>query len=102
MKRKRYLYHVTEPENVESILQKGLLRGGGKRQAVFVCLSEKPLSWWYSGAKILKVDIKNLMGKWSDFLPESDEILFLGRHTGMEADEKRACEPIAGSHGPFS
>lgn len=78
MKRKRFLYHVTDSENVESILQKGLLRGGGKRQAAMVYLSEKPLSWWYPGAKILKVDIKNLMGEWSDFLPEIDEVLFWG------------------------
>lgn len=78
MKRKRFLYHVTDPGNVESILQKGLLRGGGKRQAAMVYLSEKPLSWWYPGAKILKVDTKNLMGEWSDFLPESDEILYWG------------------------
>ena len=78
MKRKRFLYHVTDPENVESILQKGLLRGGGKRQAAFVCLSEKSLSWWQPGMKILKVDIKNLMGEWSDFIHESDEILFWG------------------------
>lgn len=27
---------------------------------------------------ILSVDIVNLIGEWSDFLPESDEILFWG------------------------
>lgn len=76
-KRRRF-YHVTEPENLKSILRNGLLRGGGKRQAAFVCLSEKPLSWWKPGMTILKVDIKNLPGERSDFLPESDEILYWG------------------------
>lgn len=89
-KRKRFLYHVTNPENVESILQKGLLRGGGKRQAAMVYLSEKPLSWWYPGAKILKVDIKNLMGEWSDFLPGIDEVLFWG---DIPAERIKVYEP---------
>ena len=95
MKYKRFLYHVTDSENVESILRKGLLRGGGKRQAAFVCLSKKPLSWWYPGAKILRVDIKDLMGKWSDFLSESDEILFWG---DIPAERIKVYEPTAVEH----
>ena len=88
--KRRYLYHVTDPENVESILRDGLLRGGGKRQSSMVYLSEKPLSWWSPGMKILKVDIKNLMGEWSDFLSESDEVLFWG---DIPAERIKAYEP---------
>lgn len=95
MKRKRYLYHVTDPENVESILRNGLLRGGGKRQAALVYLSEKPLSWWQPGMKILKVDIKNLMGEWSDFLPASDEILYWG---DIPPERIKVYEPTAVEH----
>ena len=88
--KRRYLYHATGAENVESILQNGLLRGGGKRQAAFVCLSEKPLSWWQPGMKILRVNIKNLMGEWSNFLSESDEILYWG---DIPAERIKAYEP---------
>ena len=88
--KRRYLYHVTDPENVESILRNGLLRGGGKRQASMVYLSKKPLSWWSPGMKILKVDIKNLMGEWSDFLSASDEILYWG---DIPAERIKVYEP---------
>lgn len=78
MAHKRYLYHATPSENVRSILRDGLIRGGGTRSAAAVYMSEKPLTWWRPGMRILRVDTKDLMGEWSDFLPESDEILFWG------------------------
>lgn len=78
MKRKRYLYHVTDPENVESILRNGLLRGGGKRQSFAVYLSEDPLLWWNPGMKILKVDMKGLFGEMSGFEPWGSEWLYWG------------------------
>lgn len=79
MKRKRYLYHVTDPKNVDSILREGLLQSGGKKERHWaVYMSEKPLSWWQPGKKILKVDTKNLPGETTTFLPGSDEILYWG------------------------
>ena len=79
MKRKHYLYHVTEQKNVLSIMLGGLKRGGGVRQAVAVYLSEKPLSWYQPGNAILKVDISGLKSvPASTFLPDLDEILFFG------------------------
>ena len=79
MSRKRFLYHVTAPENVSDIMLGGLKRGGGIRQAAAVYLSEKPLSWYQSGLVILKVDISGLQSvPATTFLPESDEVLFWG------------------------
>lgn len=78
MKRKLILYHCTPAENVESIKAKGLVRYA-KRSAAAIYLSEKPLSWWHEGLRILRVDISGLDNiKASTFLPESDEILFWG------------------------
>lgn len=79
MKRKRYLYHVTDPENVPSIMLGGLKRGGGIRNCCAVYLSEKPLSWYQHGKVILRVDVSGLQEiEATTFLPESDEILFWG------------------------
>ena len=68
MKRKRYLYHVTEPKNVEAILRDGLRRSMGARTTCAVYLSEKPLSWYRPGMEI----------EAATFLPGSDEVLFWG------------------------
>lgn len=77
MKRKRYLYHVTKPENVGNILKFGLMRSMGSRTTCAVYLSENPLSWYQPGLDILRVDISGLGGmKATTFLPESDEVLF--------------------------
>ena len=77
MKRKRYLYHVTEPKNVESILRDGLRRSMGDRTTVAVYLSEKPMSWYTDGMEILKVDVSGLEEmKATTFLPDLDEVLF--------------------------
>lgn len=79
MKRKKYLYHVTDPKNVESVIKNGLMRSMGDRTTAAVYLSENPLSWYQPGMDILKVDVSGLMEiKASTFLPESDEILFWG------------------------
>lgn len=80
MKRKRYLYHITKPENVGKILKFGLLRSEAKNHtAIAVYLSEKPLSWYKQGMDILRVDVSGLEGmKATTFLPESDEVLFWG------------------------
>lgn len=72
MKRAKYLYHVTKPENVPKIIAEGLKRG---QWAVY--LSTKPLSWHKDGLAILKVDISGLGDiKAKTFLPELDEVLF--------------------------
>ena len=80
MKRKRYLYHVTKPENVGNILKFGLLRSAAKdHTAIAVYMSEKPLSWYKPGLDILRVDVSGLEGmKATTFLPESDEVLYWG------------------------
>jgi hypothetical protein len=79
MKRKRFLYHVTEPKNVEAILRDGLRRSMGDRTTCAVYLSEKPLSWYREGLEILRVDVSGLDGmKATTFLPDSDEVLFWG------------------------
>ena len=77
MKRKRYLYHVTKPENVGNIIKFGLMRSMGNRTTCAIYLSEKPLSWYQPGLDILRVDISGLNGiKATTFLPDSDEVLF--------------------------
>ena len=78
MKRQRYLYHVTEAENVESILKNGLRRDA-KRKTSMVYLSTRPLSWYKNGLRILKVDVSGLLHiKANTFLPDSDEVVFWG------------------------
>ena len=74
MGRKQYLYHVTTKENAKKILQTGLKRNG----ALFVCLSEKPTSWWNYGLKVLRVRITGLKGEMRTWLPELDEINYWG------------------------
>lgn len=79
VRRKRYLYHVTKPENVGSIIKNGLMRSMGCHTTCGVYLSEKPLSWYQPGLDILRVDISGLSGiKASTFLPDSDEVIFWG------------------------
>ena len=67
---KQFLYHVTQQENVQSILRDGL-----KRKGFAVYCSEKPDSWYERGLAIFKVRITGLKSKMTTFLPESDEIL---------------------------
>lgn len=79
MKRKRFLYHVTEPENVGNILKFGLLFSRCGRQTCGIYLSEKPLSWYREGLDILRVDITGLECiEANTSLPELDEIIFWG------------------------
>ena len=73
---KHYLFHVTKPENVSSILRDGL-----KRKYEFaVYLSENWDSWWKPGMAVLRVRITGLSKQYEmkTFLPESDEILVFG------------------------
>lgn len=77
-KYKRYLFHVTDGMKVEKILSEGLIRGGGERKAIAVYMSKNPLSWWEAGKAILRIDTMDLIGEWSDFLSECDEILYWG------------------------
>lgn len=79
IRRKKYLYHVTQKENVEKILKEGLQRSASNRTTWAVYLSEKPLSWHQDGLEILKVDVSGLEElKATTFLPELDEVLFWG------------------------
>ena len=79
MRRQRYLYHVTDPTNVESIIKTGLTRYASNRRTMAVYLSTKPLSWYQDGMRILKVDISGLSCiPATTFLPDSDEVLFWG------------------------
>lgn len=68
--RKHYLYHVTRPENVQTIMRDGLKRKNG----FAVYMSENPYSWWTPGLAVLRVRITGLKGL-KTFLPELDEIL---------------------------
>jgi hypothetical protein len=78
MKRSKYLYHVTDASNVDSILRGGLTTYA-KRRTMAVYLSTKPLSWYQEGMRILKVDIGGLSCiPATTFLPDSDEVLFWG------------------------
>ncbi len=74
MPRKQILYHATTPENAEEIRKDGLCR----MRSPFVCLSEKPTSWWKPGLVVLKVRITGLTGEMKTWLPESDEINYWG------------------------
>lgn len=79
MRRKKYLYHVTSPENVGNILKFGLMRSAANRTTFAVYLSTKPLSWYTKGLDILRVDVSGLNEiKATTFLPELDEVLFWG------------------------
>ena len=76
--KKQFLYHVTPQENVQSILQNGLKRGGNSGRGFAVYLSEKPYSWYTSGLAIFKIRITGLKHDMTTFLPEIDEILVWG------------------------
>ena len=80
MGKKRYLYHVTKPENVGDILKFGLMRSKGGRTTFAVYLSQNPLSWYQPGLDILRVDMSGLKPTQpaTTFLPDSDEILYWG------------------------
>lgn len=79
MKRKRYLFHTTKPENVPKIIVEGLRISAGNRSTFAVYLSERPLSWYEQGLSILKVDISGLDKlEATTFLPDTDEVLFWG------------------------
>ena len=67
---KHWLYHVTEAENIDSIL-----KGGLKKNGMAVYLSEDPFSWWKPGMVILKVRATGLKDKMTRVDEKLDEIL---------------------------
>lgn len=74
-----YLYHITEPEYVQNILRRGLIRGGnGKKAMLYLC--EDPGSWYKDGCSIIKVDMRNLPLniEITHAYPELDEYLVWG------------------------
>ena len=54
------LYHVTDPKNVQSIMEHGLLRSHDGRTSAFVFLSERPDSWLKDGLALLGVNVSGL------------------------------------------
>ena len=73
------LYHVTKPENVDSILKNGLLRCHGEHRSAFVFLSEDPDSWMDNGLVLLCVDVDGLNVRLTTPLIENtDEICAWG------------------------
>lgn len=67
---KNWLYHVTEEDNVDSILKEGL-----KRKGFAVYLSENPFSWWKPNMVILKVRATGLKDKMTRVDEKLDELL---------------------------
>ena len=73
------LYHVTRPENVPSILERGLLRNHDGHKSAFVFLSEDPDSWMVNGLVLLGVDVDGLNIRFTTPLIENtDEICAWG------------------------
>lgn len=75
---KTHLYHATKPENLNSIMEHGLIRGGMKEGRGFaVYLSEQPDSWCALDQHlvVLKVDITGLYGYMTIVDPNLDDIL---------------------------
>lgn len=73
------LYHVTKPENVDSILKVGLLRNHDGHKSAFVFLSEDPDSWMEDGLVLLGVDVDGLNIRMTTPLIENtDEICAWG------------------------
>ena len=73
------LYHVTKPENVDSILRDGLLRNHDGHKSAFVFLSEDPDSWMVNGLVLLGVDVDGLNIRMTTPLIENtDEICAWG------------------------
>lgn len=75
------LYHVTSPENLDSILKDGLLLEHGENSAPYISLSEQPDSWIKDGLVLLEVNIDGLpcrITTWN-FKPENlDEVCVWG------------------------
>jgi len=75
---KKVLYHITEKENVPSILEKGLLCGGLSHRGSFVSLCEEWISWYEDGLAILEVDIDGIDCDIRTWLPQLDEVCVWG------------------------
>lgn len=72
------LYHVTKPENVDSILRDGLLRCHGDYTSAFISLSEQPDSWMQDGLVLLEVDIDGIGCMVKTWNNDPDEICVWG------------------------
>lgn len=70
---KHYLFHVTSPANLWSIINNGLSRRYG--WAVYLC--EDPRNWWRPGMEIIRVRTTGLKGELKKW-PDMDEILYFG------------------------
>ena len=75
----KMLYHSTDAKNIESILKNGLLRCHDNHTSAFICLSEKPDSWFQVGQTLLSVDIDGLDCKITSWIPDGlDEVCVWG------------------------
>ena len=74
------LYHSTPEENLASIRERGILRGGGTRSCAMVFLSRDPQSWRRpgDGQVTLRVDASGLEGRFSEPVEGLDEVVFFG------------------------
>ena len=73
------LYHATDAKNVESILKNGLLRCHEDHTSAFICLSERPDSWFHVGQTLLSVDIDGLDCRITSWIPDGlDEVCVWG------------------------
>lgn len=75
-----HLFHTTRKENVPSILKEGLKRREG---CAMVFLSTEAYSWRHQDERgneeeTLTVDIDGLEGRFTDFLPDLDEVNYWG------------------------
>jgi len=74
----KYLYHRTNPENVNNILEEGL-----KCKSFYISLSESISAWSFLGQAVFTIDIERFIKenpsvKVTTWLPESDEICVWG------------------------
>ena len=75
-----HLFHTTRKKNVASILKEGLKRREG---CAMIFLSTEAYSWRHQDERgddeeTLMVDIDGLDGKFTDFLPDLDEVNYWG------------------------
>ncbi len=75
----KILYHVTQKENVDSILKDGLLRCHGNHESAFISLSEDPDSWLTDGLVVLGVNVSGLKCRLTTWAPDGlDEVCAWG------------------------
>ena len=92
------LFHTTPKENAEAILREGLKRREG---CAMVFLSTEASSWRHKGAEgenevTFIIDIDGLEGRFTDFLPDLDEVNYWG---DIPADRIRTVEDFTKGYG---